>query len=526
MQKVASAKDAIASDTFLSRVWRQGRNYSTFVAWFLYTNFQGRTTKLAVAVVLSLLNLGSQAAAIYGVFWYGQQMQKTGLASVPYLDIEVNLNDRLALWGVVIFSTVCFVISAAFAYLARRQILNVVEQHYARKLEEVVLLSLRLPDSRVRLATNLFMDFGVNGLCTGCQRGAIIAIMFAYAATAVVGAIGAAAFLLWIDASLTLLVLASAVLAALFLYPLTLRAAQSAKDREKFQVAFKKEWVKLAERSSLGESVKCVESADGVARAFLMRRRVMTEILFAVQIGITFILAMVVYYMASEALAGRESWAIFIAYIAALRMTLAGIAQPIMAFAAVSRYYPQIVRYYLFARDMQKIDAVHFARVEQGDTLILGTLPNGADVTAKVGSCLALVTHERMRDMQFALLDARLPKSTAPLATIMVDPAKASPSDASIALIDFKKLDEGQFRTLRERALKDKVTLIVYKNAQNAEKAGTFGEEHVLTLFEGELQRFALLGTEEADAALKEVELKGSSKRLDSVFDDDEESNV
>ena len=73
--------------------------------------------------MLSLLSLGSQAAAIYAIYWYGQQMEATGLASVPYLHIEVNLNDRPEwLWGVVIFSTICFVISAAFLYLARSQI--------------------------------------------------------------------------------------------------------------------------------------------------------------------------------------------------------------------------------------------------------------------------------------------------------------------------------------------------------------------------------------------------------------------
>ena len=150
---------------------------------------------------------------------------------MPYLHIEVNLNDRPEwLWGVVIFSTVCFVISAAFLYLARRQILNIVEQHYARKLEQLVLQSFRLPDPRVRLASNLLLDRWCGRALAGCQRGAITAITFAYAATAVVGGIGAAAFLLWIDTWLTLLVFVCVGFAALFLYPLTLRAAKSAKD--------------------------------------------------------------------------------------------------------------------------------------------------------------------------------------------------------------------------------------------------------------------------------------------------------
>ena len=79
----------------------------------------------------------------------------------------------------------------------------------------------------------------------------------------------------------------------------------------------------------------------------MMRRRVLTELVFATEIGITILLGVVIYYMASQALAGREQWAIFIAYVGALRMTLNGAAQAIRAFASVSRYYPQIVRYYL-----------------------------------------------------------------------------------------------------------------------------------------------------------------------------------
>ena len=158
-------------------------------------------------------------------------MAATGHAHVPYLHIDLNLNDQPEwLWGIVIFSTICFVISAAFLYLARRQILNIAEQCYARTLEQLVLQSFRLPDPRARLASKLLVDVGVGGLSGGCQRGTITAISFAYAATAVVGGIGAAAFLLWSETWLTLLVLVFAGFAALFLYPLTLRAAKSAKN--------------------------------------------------------------------------------------------------------------------------------------------------------------------------------------------------------------------------------------------------------------------------------------------------------
>ena len=162
-----------------------------------------------------------------------------------------------------------------------------------------------------------------------------------------------------------------------------------------------------------------------------------------------------IYYMASEALAGRERWVLFIAYIAALRLALTGIAQPIRAFAAVSRFYPQVVRYYLFARDMEKIDAVRFASVEPGTTMILGSLPNGVELIAKCWKLLRACASERLRDLQFALLAARLPKSKAPLATVIIDPAKGWPDDGSIALLEATKLDKdaGQFLTLRGRCL-------------------------------------------------------------------------
>ena len=121
----------------------------------------------------------------------------------------------------------------------------------------------------------------------------------------------------------------------------------------------------------------------------MMRRRVLTELVFAIEIGVTILLGVVIYYMASQALAGREQWAIFIAYVGALRMTLNGVTLAIRAFASVSRYYPQIVRYYLFIKDMQKIDKTPLAEVRRGDKVFLGTLPNGQDVVVEVGDRLA-----------------------------------------------------------------------------------------------------------------------------------------
>src|SRR6185295_15653016 len=303
MQKDVSGSGTIKPDRFFPRIWRQGRNYSTIVGWLLRRAFTGRHWQLAIAVVLSLLHLSSQAAAIYVVYWYGKQMEQTGLVTVPFIDLHVNLKDDPQwLWAIVAAAIALFVISAVLLYMSRKVILDMVEKFFARSSEQLVLLTLRVPDPRVPIASHIIMDHGLGGLTAGCRRGALIAISFANAITAVVGGVGAAFFLFRIDLPLTLVIIGSALLAALFLYPLTLRAVQSAKDREKAQAAMRAETRKLNEDPTVEQTATSLETVDEFARAFMMRRRVLTELVFATEIGITILLGVVIYYMASQAL--------------------------------------------------------------------------------------------------------------------------------------------------------------------------------------------------------------------------------
>jgi ABC-type multidrug transport system fused ATPase/permease subunit len=511
--------------SFLPRVWRQGRNYFSLVWWLLCTAFKGRTWKLAAAVGLSLLGLATQGAAIYAVYWYGRQMEKGGAFTVPLVHIDINLKEQPEwLWAIVVFSTSFFILSAALLYLSRRQVLNIVQEHYSATLEQLALLTNRLPDPRVKLASSLFVDYGFGGIATGARRGTLIVVSSATTITALVGGLGAAFFLFRIDLPLTLLIIVSAGVAALLLYPLTLRGVASAKRREKAQEAFRLEYKQLIEKRLVNEPVTNFKAAEDLADAYLMRRRVLTELIFAIEVGITVILGMVVWYMASQALAGREQWAIFIAYIGALRMTLNGGAQAVRAFASVSRYYPQIVRYALLVKDMQKINDTEFAKVRRGDKVILGTLTNGQDVVAEVGDCLALLTLEIIHEVEFAFINARLPNSTGPLGIMSVDPDKAPNSPAAIALLSFDRPAEKeveQLRAWRDGDLKDKVTLIVHRDSDNI---GMFGETRILVLNEGEMQRYLPLGTEEADATMKEFAAKAAAKRSKrGLIDTDED---
>jgi len=319
-------------------------------------------------------------------------------------------------------------------------------------------------------------------------------------------------------------IIGSALLAALLLYPLTLRAVQSAKDRERSQTALRLEVRKLNEDPTVEQTATSLETVDEVARSYMMRRRVLTELVFAMEIGVTILLGVVIYYMASQALAGREQWAIFIAYVGALRMTLSGVTLAIRAFASVSRYYPQIVRYCLFIKDMQKIDRTPLAEVRRGDKVFLGALPNGQDVVVEVGDRLATLTLGPLREPMFAVVGAKLVRSGEPVAAAAIDPANIRKTPAGITIVSGNKLlREEERAAVALDELKYKVTMIFY---QVTDKVGTFGETHVLTTEDGELRRFAVLGTEEGDAVLKEFALKAAKTATKAgLADDDEEED-
>ena len=179
----------------------------------------------------------------------------------------------------------------------------------------------------------------------------------------------------------------------------------------------------------------------------MMRRRVLTELVFAIEIGITILLGVVIYYMASQALAGREQWAIFIAYIGALRMTLNGAALAIRAFASVSRYYPQIVRYYLFIKDMQKLDKIAACRSaarRQGVPRHASQWPG----CRRRGRRLSGDTRHwsSIREPMFALVGAKLVQTGEPVASAAIDPANIRKTPAGITLISGGKLLKEQER--------------------------------------------------------------------------------
>ena len=260
-----------------------------------------------------------------------------------------------------------------------------------------------------------------------------------------------------------------------------------------------------------------LETSDTLAHAYLFGRRVEAEFTFAIQIGVTVILILVVYYMANQATGGMEKWAIVIAYIGALRLALAGFSQAIGAFARVSRYYPQIIRYHVLIKNARMIDKRSLGKVRRGDAITLGTLRNGADIAVSAGQRLALATTDTVHQIRSALLYARKSHAGLPLGTAVIDGANRSIGDATVALVDLDPLTDGL-----DEQLPDLVTLIIHRSVR---KIGSYGETHLLSLVDGKFRHFAPLGTTESDVALEEFSHKSAKLQKKRIIDAEEDDD-
>lgn len=509
--------------TFFTRAATQGRNYTKLVGWLLHWAFAGRVTTLIGSLGLSGLYLAFQAGGIYAIYWYARQLETGHTVHVPYFGFELAArNEPALLWAIVILACICFVASASFQFLSRRLIFEVVEQRYAKALDEVAREAARLPDARARTASRLLMTSGLAGITAGCRGGVLTTVIFCNAISGILGGVAAALFLFHIDTPLTLVILLAALVGALFLYPLALRSARFSKDRERTQSAFQREARQTqAEFQGLSE----MKTPARLSGAHLGVLRVNTEIIYALEIGKTLILSAVIYYMASEMMAGRQNWAILIAYIGALRLVLMACSQAIRAYASVSRFYPQISRYHLFVKDVQHLESTNLANPAQGDWIVLGELVTGSEVRVKAGDCVAMATRDPLRELQFAMLHARVLNSNAPLGMGILNPANQS----IVAALVFA--DAAQLASLGERALArlrsalaTKVTLVIHRDIGTV---GSFGEKEVLLVEGGKFQQLVTLGTPEANSALEEyarhaLEQKQRHEFEDETVDEDE----
>jgi len=464
--------------TFLQR----GINYTSIVLWAIRDSFRGHTLELIGIVVFSGIYLAAQAGAIFLLYWFAQQMQADGGLAFPQLGIDWHARtDVRLLWTVVVSATILFVVSAVFLFGMRRMVFGIVGRSYQRGLETVPRLVVRLPDPRAPMASRLAVDFGFGRLVAGCRQGTMAMVAFSNAVPPFIGSLGAIGFLIWSDPLLTLMMLAAFMLWAMLLYPVALRGSQATLESERAQAKYAEDVQRLRRSYDLDGTTPELPSVEGFVRAYLGQRGVKHEIALVIQIGATVIVALAVLYMAWHLMSAESDWPILIAYIAALRLALAGGSQAVSAFASISRFYPRMVRFVLFMKSAAALDQKALGTLTPGEAALLGRLPSGGDVIVKAGDRLAILTWDDRKEVELALLGARSVSTRLPLAASWWDPATRNvPPEVTLLLVEAAKLTAPEVANYDcNKALGTKVLLVVHNDPT---KVGDLGETDLLVV--------------------------------------------
>ena len=345
----------------------------------------------------------------------------------------------------------------------------------------------------------------------------MIAVILASAIPTTIGGVAATSALLHADMQLTLSILGASCVLAIILYPFALRGASLARFQENSQSAFRQQVRRLQDELSVAATAETVTSSD-MARGYFARRRVANEFAFVTSTMTTVLLGLVLYYLASNALAGRAEWAIVVVYIGALRIVLDSIAALMRAFAHVSSCYPQLVRYYLFANGSLDLARNELGTLQCGEKLALGTLPDGQSIVVPAGTRLALLTTQSAREVRYALLQASCTSKGMPLGSTVIGPATGTRHEVSIAIFQTgstaASCEETQWL---DSLLTNRVGVFLHHSPS---MVGAFGERYLLTLKAGKFRSFQGLGTEASDAELARFKQHASSARRNEQDDD------
>jgi hypothetical protein len=505
---------------------RRGINYTTLVLWALRDSFRGHTLGLIGIVVFSGIYLAAQAGAILLLYWYAQQMQADGGLALPQLGIDWHARtDVRLLWTVVVSATILFVVSAVFLFGMRRMVFGIVGEGYQRGLETVPRLVVRLPDPRAPMASRLAVDFGFGRLLAGCRQSTMAMVAFSNAVPPFIGSLGAIGFLIWSDPLLTLMMLAAFMLWATLLYPVALRGSQATLQSERAHAKYHDDVQRLRRSYDLDGTTPELPSADAFVRAYLGVRGIKHEIALVIQIGATVIVALAVLYIAWRLMSGGSDWPILLAYIAALRLALAGGSGAVSAFASISRFYPRMVRYALFMKSAATLDQEALGSLTPGEAALLGRLPTGGEVMVKAGDRLAIVTWDDRKEVELALLGARSVSTRLPLGATWWNPATRNvPPEATLLLVEAASLTAPKVTNYGcDEALETKVVLIVHNDPT---KVGDLGETDLLVVNNRAIGYFLPIATAKDPrylAIFAKFERRGSRIGSDHDREEDEE---
>ena len=139
----------------------------------------------------------------------------------------------------------------------------------------------------------------------------------------------------------------------------------------------------------------------------------------------------------------------------------------------------------------------------------------------RAGDRLAVATTDPRREVQLAMIEAKVPSSGKPVGTTILRSGNCFNGEAGIAVIelDLSGADSGNAANLAG-TLRDKVALFLH---QTPKTVGAYGENSLLTVDEEAIGRFVPLGTSESDLILEEFARKAAAQRARATYEEDDE---
>ena len=517
---------------------RGGANYTTNLAWLIRRSVEGRKLKVAAVFALGQLSLAAKAAALAALYWYAAQTQSDAVVSLGPLGIELRAReDLLLLWAVVVASAVCFLASSGFLYLSQNILIGIGEEDFARRLTEVIRIARRLPDPRAPEASRIFLESGLTKVNRGCRHGASSTVTLLSAVTPMVGGVVAGAALLVIDPVLTSMLVITAALWCMLLYPLMMRQLKIADRVVRGRTAFANESRALLQSPPVAGVPEKLGSAVKLAEVMIGRRRVANDMTLVLQSGVAVIGTLAALYLAYRIIDGNGAWPIFIVYLGGLRIALNGCFAVPRTFGRVSRLYPRLVVFIQFLQSAARIDREPLGRAGAGDAVLLGSLPDGTTVSVRGGDRIALAAFGKPPMVQAAFLEASAAATGRPVAAAWVHPADLSArarEDAPIRLVeadDLAEMEPPAARAFLDR-VNDGVTAIVYRDET---RIGAFGEPHLIVVDDGAFTASVPLGSAKSRAVLESfaaararvVDAAGrATSAFDSSMEDEEDEET
>lgn len=331
-------------------------SYRVFVRWFvgdLWRNFGGRLIAIAVAAVIG--NAGQVSA--FGVGFLYLRHLETG-QPIQVLGREVAVAGSV-LWLIVAtgLAIAILLVAAAIEFWARRNCNRLAWRygdHCARRLFQLGSVSRdwpvedeNCPRDASQLAKLSFKEARMLG---------IAARLVSFGTLHLAGLPLSFAALAWLDPTLTLLVVGSAVVGVIPYYLLSMRGAMYRNRLERFGRPAMQERRGLAQRVLTASGRIGADDADLIGafdtgasyrhgEAFAEQRNVMEASTFASQIVIALALGLVITVGGVQVLAGAGTWSGLLAFLVVLRfagMKLIGTARVLVS---INRFYPSVRRY-------------------------------------------------------------------------------------------------------------------------------------------------------------------------------------